>query len=210
MSFVAMEMMSRRVGKLVAISLVCCGAAQAAGTSTQSNLQKLLNQVDTSSAWSRTPVAQPSPAQQEQRAINTPIANFLPTGVGSSGQPNPFNLSPFGMLHYMWDDTTYVSSTNPVNQYEVRDDLQIAQQDANLAESAERRAKYASDPVDRKAAAEEAQQYAAQAKAAYQRAQQAGGSGSYDPGSFLGQARDEVDRAQSAADRAQTAVNGWR
>jgi hypothetical protein len=207
MSFLAMKM-STKIWKLVAVTALLAGsAADAASTSTESNLQKLLNQVDTSSAWSRTPVAQP---QQPPPPINTRISNFLPPGVGSGGQPNPFNLSPFGMLHYMWDDTTYVSSTNPVNEYEVRDNLQIAQQEAALAESAEKRAKYSSDPVDRKAAAEEAQQYAQAAKEAYQRAQSAGATGSYDPGSWMGQARDQAERAQSAADRANTAAAGWR
>lgn len=125
----------------------------------------------------------------------------LATGYGGAGPGlpggNPFNLSPFGMLHYMLDDTTYVSDANPVTLYEVQNDLATARQQSALAQAAAQRARYAATPEQRQQAAQQAQYYASVAKAAAQRAKMQSQMGSLNP----------TDVANATAEQAEAAAN---
>jgi hypothetical protein len=127
------------------------------------------------------------------------------TGVATP-QSNPFDLSPFGVLHYLWDPTTYTSSSNPVSLVEVRNDLQVAQQQSAMAESAAKRAKYASTPQERQAAAQQARYYAQAAQQAAQRAQAVAQGGSSNPSDVAALASEEADRAVNAARQASSNV----
>ncbi|HEY9867980.1 MAG TPA: hypothetical protein V6D08_02130 [Candidatus Obscuribacterales bacterium] len=131
---------------------------------------------------------------------------YVPQGT-YAGQ-NPFNLSPFGILHYLWDDTTYVSSSDPVSLTEVRTDLQQAQQYSAMAESAAKRAKYAADPQERQAAAAEAQQYANMAKAAADRANAIAEGSSSNPADVAALAQQVAAQAQAQASRASATASG--
>jgi len=135
------------------------------------------------------------------------VSGSAGTSGAATPQSNPFNLSPFGILHYLWDPTTYTSSSNPVSLVEVRSDLQVAQQQSALAESAARRAKYASNPQERQEAAAQAKAYAVAARAAAQRAQEVAQAGSSNPAEVAALATQEADRAVSAARQATTNLN---
>ena len=127
---------------------------------------------------------------------------------GYSGPPagqaggNPFNLSPFGVLHYLWDDTTYVSSANPVTLYQTQNELQTAQQYSNMAQAAASRAKYASNAEERAQAVQQAQYYAGLAKQAAQTAQQVSQSGSLNPSDVAAAAEQQAQQAQNFANQA--------
>lgn len=116
---------------------------------------------------------------------------------------NPFNLSPFGMLHYLWDDTTYVSSANPVTLYQSQNDLQTAQRYSQMAQSAAMRAKYAGSQAERAEAARQAQYYAGMAKQAAQSAQEVAEAGSLNPAEVAQAAMQQANQAQSYARSAQ-------
>lgn len=128
-----------------------------------------------------------------------------PSNAGPmAGQPggNPFNLSPFGILHYLWDDTTYVSSANPVTLYQTQNELQTAQQYSQMAQAAANRAKYAPSPQERAQAAQQAQYYAGIAKQAAQQAQQVSQSGSLNPSDVAAAAAAQAQSAQGFANQA--------
>jgi hypothetical protein len=132
---------------------------------------------------------------------------YVPQGT-YAGQ-NPFsNLSPFGILHYLWDDTTYVSSSDPVSLTEVRTDLQQAQQYSAMAESAAKRAKFSSNPQERQEAAAEAQQYANMAKAAADRANTIAEGSSSNPADVAALAQQVAAQAQAQASRASATASG--
>lgn len=136
---------------------------------------------------------------------------LAPTGANvpvEQGGSNPFNLSPFGMLHYMWDDTTYTSPTNPVALYQVQSDLQIAKQQSQLAQSAAARAKYATDPKARQTAAQQAQYYARQSQLAAERARSESEAGSLDPAQLATSAANDANEAYAAAKKANTYASG--
>lgn len=124
------------------------------------------------------------------------------------GGSNPFNLSPFGMLHYMWDDTTYTSPTNPVALYQVQNDLQVAKQQSQLAQSAAARAKYAGTAQERQQAAQQAHYYAQQAQIAAQRARNESLAGSLDPAQLANAAGNEAQQAAAAANKAASFAAG--
>lgn len=130
----------------------------------------------------------------------------VPVELGGS---NPFNLSPFGMLHYMWDDTTYTSPTNPVALYQVQNDLQIAKQQSQLAQSAAVRAKYLTDPAQRAQAAKQAQYYAQQAQMAAQRARNESEAGSLDPAQLATAAGNDANVAAEAANQAASMATSY-
>jgi hypothetical protein len=191
------------------------------------NLEGLLNQADKPSAWkqtfktlapyhhvpeqnSRAYYAFQHPGAQERtfHSFNPWGAQPASSGAASayhcapatgSGEVNPFNLSPFEVLHYLWDPTTYTSNSNPVTLTEVRDQLQIAQHYSALAQSAARRAKYACDPESRQTSAREAQAYAQQAQAAADRARELSESGSSNPAEVAALAGQEAQQARRAA-----------
>lgn len=121
-----------------------------------------------------------------------------------AGQPggNPFNLSPFGMLHYMWDDTNYVSDANPVTLYQTQNELQTAQRYSQMAQAASARARYARNPQERAEAAQQAQYYANQARQAAQQAQEVSQSGSLNPAEVAQAALQQANAAQSFASQA--------
>lgn len=155
-----------------------------------------------SSIW-RAVTPPPGSTMPQQGWIASP---YVPQGT-YAGQ-NPFNLSPFGILHYLWDDTTYVSSSDPVSLTEVRTDLQQAQQYSAMAESAAKRARYASDPQERQAAAAEAQQYANMAKAAADRANTIAEGSSSNPADVAALAQQVAAQAQAQASRASATASG--
>lgn len=126
-----------------------------------------------------------------------------------AGGSNPFNLSPFGMLHYMWDDTTYTSPTNPVALYQVQNDLQIAKQQSQLAQSAAARAKYLTNPAQRAEAAKQAQYYAQQAQLAAQRARNESEAGSLDPAQLATAAGNDANAAAEAANQAASSSSSY-
>lgn len=138
--------------------------------------------------------------------------NMVPNGGPNvpveEGGSNPFNLSPFGMLHYMWDDTTYTSPTNPVALYQVQNDLQIAKQQSQLAQSAAARAKYATTAAQRQQAAQQAHYYAQQAQIAAQRARNESQAGSLDPAQLANAAGNEAQQAADAANKAASLASG--
>lgn len=192
-------------------AFIMAGAAlPALAQSSEQQLESELNQMDRPSVWRNVPVSGARQQVPPMQPVNTVIQNFLPQSVasGNSQQPNPFNLSPFGMLHYMWDDRTYVSSTNPIDQYEVRDNLQMAQQEAALAEVASKRARYSSDPEYRRDAAAQAKAYADAARMATSRAYSDMGEGSLDAPGVASMVRDQATRAQDYANRAAAMANG--
>lgn len=115
---------------------------------------------------------------------------------------NPFNLSPFGMLHYMWDDTNYVSDANPVTLYQTQSELQTAQRYSQLAQAASSRGRYARNPQEREAAAQQARYYAGLAKQAAQQAQQVSQAGSLNPAEVAQAAVQQANAAQSYASQA--------
>lgn len=115
---------------------------------------------------------------------------------------NPFNLSPFGILHYLWDDTTYVSAANPVTLYQTQNELQTAQQYSRMAQAAANRARYAPNPQERAQAAQQAQYYAGIAKQAAQQAQQVSQSGSLNPADVAAAAAEQAQSAQTYANQA--------
>lgn len=123
-----------------------------------------------------------------------------------AGQPggNPFNLSPFGMLHYMWDDTNYVSDANPVTLYQTQSELQTAQHYSQMAQAAASRAHYARNNQEREEAAQQSRYYASLAKQAARQAQQVAQSGSLNPAEV---AQAAVEQANSAANYASQATN---
>lgn len=136
------------------------------------------------------------------RMMHNPAAyGGAPAGQGPGGG-NPFNLTPFGMLHYLWDDTTYVSAANPVTLYQTQSELQTAQQYSNMAQAAASRAKYARSPQERAEAAQQAQYYAEQAKQAAMQAQQVSQSGSLNPSDVAAAAVEQARAAQGAANQA--------
>lgn len=142
------------------------------------------------------------PALQNSTVWRT-MAN--PTYAGAmAGQAggNPFNLSPFGILHYLWDDTTYVSAANPVTLYQTQSELQTAQQYSRMAQSAASRARYAPSPEERAQAAQQAQYYAGLAKQAAQQAQAVSQSGSLNPSDVAAAAAEQAQSAQSYANQA--------
>lgn len=138
-------------------------------------------------------------------ALNTPtMTGFQPDTADAAKPakpiiPNPFNLSPFQMLHYMWDDTTYTSDANPVSLFEVRNSLQVAQQDAQLAQSAATRARFATNPQEKEQAVQQAQYYADQARTAARQANADAQGGSLNPNEVASAAVNEADLAQQAA-----------
>ena len=146
---------------------------------------------------------------------HSPIWKYMakPAYAGPmAGQPggNPFNLSPFGMLHYMWDDTNYVSDANPVTLYQTQSELQSAQQFSQMAQAASTRARYARNPQERAEAAQQAQYYANQAKMAAQQAQQVSESGSLNPAEVAQAAVQQAQSAQNFASQANNyAQRGW-
>lgn len=121
-----------------------------------------------------------------------------------AGQPggNPFNLSPFGILHYLWDDTTYVSAANPVTLYQTQNELQTAQQYSQMARSAASRARYAPTPEERAQAAQQASYYAGLAKQAAQQAQAVSQAGSLNPSDVAAAAAQQAQAAQGFANQA--------
>lgn len=133
-------------------------------------------------------------------------------GVSGAAAPggNPFGLSPFGILHYLWDPTVYTSSANPVSLVEVRSDMQVAQQQSALAQSAARRAKYAATAAERQQAAEQARQYAQAARAAAQRAQMVAQAGSSNPADVAALAEEQANQAETAARQAGASSDAWR
>ena len=133
-------------------------------------------------------------------------SSAVPEGI-YAGQ-NPFNLSPFGVLHYLWDPTTYTSSSDPVSLTEVRSDLQQAQQYSVLAESAAKRAKYATDPQERQSAAAQAQQYANMSRAAADRANAVAEGGSSNPADVAALAQQVAAQAQAQASQASLSAGG--
>lgn len=138
---------------------------------------------------------------------NSPVWKYMSHASSAgpmAGQPggNPFNLSPFGMLHYMWDDTTYVSDANPVTLYQTQNELQTAQQDSQMAQAASSRARYARNPQEREEAAQQARYYAGLAKQAAQQAQQVSESGSLNPAEVAQAAAAQANAAQNYATQA--------
>lgn len=158
----------------------------------------------------RNAAAAPAPAPSASYSGYAVSGSAGTTGAAAP-QNNPFDLSPFGVLHYLWDPTTYTSSSNPVSLVEVRNDLQVAQQQSALAESAAQRSKYASTPQERQEAAQQARYYAQAAKQAAQRAQEVAQSGSSNPADVAALASEEADRAVSAARQANSnlSISHW-
>ncbi|MBX9685360.1 MAG: hypothetical protein K2X27_01585 [Candidatus Obscuribacterales bacterium] len=136
------------------------------------------------------------------------IWRYMGKPVNMAGAPagqvggNPFNLSPFGMLHYLWDDTTYTSSANPVTLYQTQNELQSAQQYSQMAQAAASRAKYARSPEERDQAAQQAQYYAGLAKKAALDAQQVSQAGSLNPADVAQAAVEQANQAQDYARQA--------
>ncbi|MBY0546934.1 MAG: hypothetical protein K2W95_06555 [Candidatus Obscuribacterales bacterium] len=132
--------------------------------------------------------------------------NLANSGYGGAGPGlpggNPFNLSPFGMLHYMLDDTTYVSDANPVTLYEVQNDLATARQQSALAQAAAQRARYASTPEEREQAAQQARYYAGVARVAAQRAKSQSQMGSLNPADVAAAAAEQAEDAANFANQA--------
>jgi hypothetical protein len=126
------------------------------------------------------------------------------SGGAMAGQPggNPFNLSPFGMLHYLWDDTTYVSAANPVTLYQTQNELQSAQHYSQMAQAASSRVRYARNPQEREEAARQAQYYANMAKQAAQQAQEVSESGSLNPAEVAQAAMQQAQSAEQSASQA--------
>jgi len=168
-----------------------------------SSAAQLGNMLKNSPMWrasSRNPASAPSyQATNQGWAQNA----FVPQGWNQG--PNPFNLTPFQALHYMWDPTTYTSSSNPLTLTEVRNEMQQAEQYSQLAQSAAARAKYASTPAEKQAAASQAQQYAAMAQQAANQAQQISEGGSSSPAEVAALAQQSAAQAQAMA--AQAAAN---
>jgi len=161
------------------------------------------------SALSNSPIwraATPANAHSGMPAQGWAATSAVPQGI-YSGQ-NPFNLSPFGVLHYLWDDTTYTSSSDPVSLTEVRSDLQQAQQYSSMAESAATRAKYATNPQERQEAATQAQQYANMARAAANRANAVAEGGSSNPADVAALAQQVAAQAQAQASQASANAAG--
>jgi hypothetical protein len=144
----------------------------------------------------------PPSSQQISRAVNV-WQNMVHSGAPSveQGGSNPFNLNPFGILHYLWDDTTYVSQSNPVALYGVQNDLQRVQQFSTMAQSAAKRARYAADPQERQQANAQAHYYAQQAQLIASHAQQTAAAGSLDPASVAAMAAQEANNASQAVKR---------
>jgi hypothetical protein len=141
----------------------------------------------------------PPSNEQISRAVNV-WQNMMHSGAPSAeqGGSNPFNLNPFGILHYLWDDTTYVSQSNPVALYGVQNDLQQVQQFSTMAQSAAKRARYAADAQERQQANAQARYYAQQAQLIARRAQQTAAAGSLDPASVAAMAAQEANNASQA------------
>jgi hypothetical protein len=154
--------------------------------------------------WHKAQGAQPTPAGYSGYAVSG--SSGVQAGTQAAG--NPFNLSPFGVLHYLWDPTVYTSSSNPVSLVEVRSQLQIAQQQSALAQAAAARSKYANTPAERQQAAALAQQYAALARQAAQRAQSIAEAGSSNPADVAALASDEAGKASAAAHQAARSATG--
>ncbi len=133
------------------------------------------------------------------RAMTNPA--YAGPMAGQAGG-NPFNLSPFGMLHYLWDDTTYVSSANPVTLYQTQNELQTAQQYSRMAQAAASRARYAPTPQERSQAAQQSQYYAGLARQAAQQAQQVSQAGSLNPSDVAAAAAQQAQAAQTYATQA--------
>lgn len=135
------------------------------------------------------------------------ISRSAMAGAGANASTNPFNLSPFGMLHYMWDDTQYVSNANPVTLYQVQNELQQATQYSQMAGSAASRAKYAGSPEERSQAAQQALYYASLAKQAAAKAKQISQSGSLNPSQVADAVADQAEAASSYAHQANRYAN---
>lgn len=134
------------------------------------------------------------------RSMTNPAAYAGPMAGQAGG--NPFNLSPFGILHYLWDDTTYVSAANPVTLYQTQNELQTAQQYSRMAQAAASRARYAPTPQERSQAAQQSQYYAGLARQAAQQAQQVSQAGSLNPSDVAAAAAQQAQDAQSYATQA--------
>lgn len=123
---------------------------------------------------------------------------------------NPFNLSPFGMLHYMWDDTTYVSAANPVTLYQAQTQLQAAQHYSRMAQAASRRVRYAANAEQKAEAVQQARYYAGLAQQAAQQAKMESESGSLNPAEVAKAAGQEAMQAQNYARQASSyAAKGY-
>lgn len=167
-----------------------------------------LGQMLSSSTLWRSAAGQANPPQPSYPSQGLTNSAFVPQGWASG--PNPFNLSPFGMLHYMWDDTTYVSASNPLTVTQTRSELMQSQHYAQLADSAAERARYAATAAEKREAAAQAQQYADLARQAAQQAQAYAEGGSANPSEIAALASQQAAQAQAtAAKAAASAGGGW-
>lgn len=213
-------------------TVVCLFPFQASLADEFGKLENLLNKVDESKYFGEpkntmqppvTPVPQAfAPEQNSYMRPGMPYSSETisalqhsavwkymsnPAYAGApAGQPggNPFNLSPFGMLHYLWDDTNYVSAANPVTLYQTQSELQAAQHYSQLAQAASNRVRYARSPQERDQAAQQAQYYAKMAKQAAQSAQQVSQTGSLDPADVARAAAEQASAAANYANQAST------
>lgn len=193
-----------------------------------SNLNRMLNKVDQNSNWTRgrsnyytAPPVTPTPqafsnsyTQYGMPYANASIAALRNstlwrnlTHAGNAGMAtqsggNPFNLSPFGMLHYMWDDTNYVSAANPMTLYQTQSELQNAQHYSQMAQAAAARAKYSRNAQEREEAAQKARYYAGLAQQAARQAQEVSQSGSLNPADVAQAALEQANSAQNYASQA--------
>lgn len=147
--------------------------------------------------------AESIPALQHS-AVWKMLGNRMAAAGPMAGQAggNPFNLSPFGMLHYLWDDTTYVSAANPVTLYQTQNELQTAEHYSQMAQAASSRVRYARNPEEKAEAAQQAQYYANMAKQAAQQAQEVSESGSLNPADVAQAAMQQANAAQQSASQA--------
>ena len=194
-----------------------------------SNLQKMLNHVDQKSNWTRgrsnyytAPPVTPTPqafahsyTQYGMPYANSSIAALRNStlwrnlthsqpagGMATQAGGNPFNLSPFGMLHYMWDDTNYVSNANPMTLYQTQSDLQNAQHYSQMAQAAAARARYARNTQEREEAAQKSRYYAGLAQQAARQAQEVSQAGSLNPAEVAQAALEQANSASSYANQA--------
>lgn len=150
--------------------------------------------------------AESIPALQNS-AVWRMLANRMASAGGAgamAGRPggNPFNLSPFGMLHYLWDDTSYVSEANPVTLYQTQNELQSAEHYSQMAQAASARVRYARNAQEKQEAARQAQYYAKMAKQAAQQAQEVSESGSLNPAEVAQAAAQQASAAEQSASQA--------
>lgn len=219
------EIMNKKRRSIAAFSTIICLFSIAEAQADEfNNLQKILNKADQPQNWTAPP-ATPTPQAfaplqnnymrqgmpYSSESINalkhSAIWRYMknPAYAGApAGQPggNPFNLSPFGMLHYMWDDTNYVSDANPVTLYQTQNELQTAEQYSQMAQAAASRARYARNPEEREEAARQSQYYAGLAKQAAHEAKEVSQSGSLNPAEVAQAAVEQAKAAQASANQA--------